>query len=53
MRLEVRYDTGDTSIVVGNLLSAQHKIFFQYAAALRDLKVEHSPFKLPTEDTPY
>lgn len=53
MRLEVRYDTGDTSYVVGHLLSAQRTIYFQYAAAFRELGLELSPFKLPTElETP-
>ena len=49
MRLEVRYDTGDASHVVGHLLNAQRTIYFQYAAAFRELGIGLSPFKLPTE----
>lgn len=49
MRLEVRYDTGEGSHVVGHLLSAQRTIYFQYAAAFRELGLELSPFRLPLE----
>lgn len=48
-RLEVRYDTGERSHIVGHLLSAQRTIYFQYAAAFRELGIELSPFRLPTE----
>ena len=47
-RLEVRYETGERSLVVGHLLSAERSIFFQYDDAFRGYGLELSPFKLPT-----
>lgn len=47
-RLEVRYETGERSLVVGHLLSAERRIFFQYDDAFRAYGLELSPFKLPT-----
>jgi serine/threonine-protein kinase HipA len=46
-RLEVRYETGDQSHVVGHLLTAQRTIYFQYATPFAALGIELSPFMLP------
>lgn len=47
-RLEVRYETGQTSLIVGELLGAEGTIFFQYGDEFRAKGLELSPFKLPT-----
>lgn len=47
-RLEVRYDSGENVVVVGNLLAVRRSIFFQYDEAFRARRLELSPFKLPT-----
>jgi serine/threonine-protein kinase HipA len=47
-RLEVRYERGDASDVVGHLLVANREIYFQYAPSFRVCGIELSPFNLPT-----
>lgn len=46
-RLEVRYETGGETLIVGQLLSVARTIYFQYDAAFRTRGFELSPFRLP------
>lgn len=47
-RIEVRYDSGAHAQVVGQLVSVDHRIFFQYDAGFRQRGLELSPFRLRT-----
>ena len=50
-RLEVRYDTGAQSQLVGHLATIDRRIYFQYDSEFRRRGVELSPFHLPTSIT--
>lgn len=50
MRLEVRYDAGDGPSLVGTLLAAERRVWFQYDAAFRARGLELSPFRLPVAE---
>lgn len=46
-RVEVRYETGEWSHIVGRLLDLDGRIFFQYDEDFRQLGIALSPFHLP------
>lgn len=47
-RLEVRYEAGDTTHVVGELLSVRQGVYFQYNPAFQATGMELSPIRLPS-----
>jgi serine/threonine-protein kinase HipA len=47
MRVEVRLELGGRSFVLGRLLDASNRIYFEYDSAFLDGGLQPSPFKLP------